>query len=697
VKNRGAGRLLCRPLRRAGGDRGRRRFVPLCLVLLGLVAFLFGGPASAQTEPGLVAAWGFDEGSGGIAGDSSGNRNAGTVVGAAWTTQGRFGSALVFNGTSSRVTGPSVSLGPAFTLMAWVLNPTRTAYETMITVGGSRDFYLGTGVPTFWTGSDNLAFGNAIADGVWHHVAVVSDGATVRAYVDGDPAGTPSTVALGAASGSLQVGAWILGTDSTDYFAGTIDEVRVYSRALTQGEIQTVMTVPVAGSSGPTAIGQWGPVLSWPIAPVHMLLQRTGQVLIFNEVNGGQSARLWNPATGTFTQVPTASNLFCAGHTLLADGRSVVIGGQLNPCCYTGIVDTNLFDATTRAWTRVADMNFPRWYPTATTLPDGQILAISGWIVPGQMADTPEVYDPAVNVWTQLAGATRSNPMYSFMFVLPDGTVLNAGPDQQTRRLDVAASSWIDVGDSFISGHSAVMYRPGLVMKSGTHGDPDNMPPSVDGRTVVIDMTQPAPAWRAVAPMAFPRAYHNLTILPDGSVVATGGGTTGAGDNTGAAVREAELWNPATETWRTMARMVRPRLYHSGALLLPDGRVLMAGGNLGNYFEPNAELYSPPYLFRGTRPAISAAPATVAYGARFFVATPDTASITGVSLVRSGAPTHGFDQNQRFVSLPFTAAPNGLDVTAPADARVAPPGDYMLFILNGNGVPSVARFVLLAP
>ncbi len=356
---------------------------------------------------------------------------------------------------------------------------------------------------------------------MWHHVAVVSDGATLLAYLDGTPWGTLRTVALGAVSGPLQVGAWIWAGGNADYFAGTIDEVRVYNRALAQGEIETVMNLPV-GPSNAAVVGQWSPVVSWPIAPVHMVLQRTGTVLIFNEANGGQSARLWDPATSAFTAVPTPSNIFCAGHTLLADGRSIVIGGQVNPCCYTGIVDTNLFDATTGAWARVADMAFPRWYPTATTLPDGRILAISGWTVPGQLADTPEIYDPALNVWRSLAGATLSNPMYSFMFVLPDGTVLNAGPDRQTRRLDVVAESWIDTGDSLISGHSAVMYQPGRVMKSGTHGDPDNPAPSADPRTVVIDMTQATPAWREVAPMAFPRAYHNLTILADGTVLATG-------------------------------------------------------------------------------------------------------------------------------------------------------------------------------
>ncbi len=308
-------------------DRGGRRPLAAALILAGLMLFLLGVPASAQAPSGLIAAWGLDEGNGTVAGDGSGSGNAGSVSGAAWTTQGRFGNALAFDGATSRVTGPSITLGPAFTLMAWVLNPTRTAYETMITVGESRDFYLGSGKPTLWTGNADFPFGGAITDGVWHHVAVVSDGATLLAYLDGTPWGTPRTVALGAVSGPLQVGAWIWAGGNADYFAGTIDEVRVYNRALAQGEIETVMNLPV-GSSNAAVVGQWSPVVSWPIAPVHMVLQRTGTVLIFNEANGGQSARLWDPATSAFTAVPTPSNIFCAGHTLLADGRSSPTGGS---------------------------------------------------------------------------------------------------------------------------------------------------------------------------------------------------------------------------------------------------------------------------------------------------------------------------------------------------------------------------------
>src|SRR5256884_1321825 len=224
----------------------RIHFAPV-LGVLGLVAFLSGGSASAQTEPGLVAAWGLDEGRGTIAGDRSGNGRAGTIAGAGWTTEGRFGSGLVFNGTTSYVRGPSVALGPAFTLMAWVLNPTRTAYETVIMVGRNRVFYLRSGRPTFSTGNADLAFGSAIADGMWHHVAIVSDGATLRAYLNGAAWGAPRTIALGTMTGTLQVGAGNRGSRNMNYFAGTVDEVRVYNRALAQGEVQAAMNLPVSG------------------------------------------------------------------------------------------------------------------------------------------------------------------------------------------------------------------------------------------------------------------------------------------------------------------------------------------------------------------------------------------------------------------------------------------------------------------
>jgi hypothetical protein len=193
--------------------------------------------------------------------------------------------------------------------------------------------------------------------------------------------------------------------------------------------------------------------------------------------------------------------------------------------------------------------------------------------------------------------------------------------------------------------------------------------------------------------MAFPRSFLNLTTLPDGQVLATGGETDKNGDNISNAVYAAELWSPQTKTWTTMASMHTPREYHGTALLLPDGRVLVSG--MGADFgqvpdQRNAEFYSPPYLFKGPRPTITQAPGQISYGANFAVTTPDAAGITSAALIRTGAVTHFFDENTRFVPLAFQQAQGGLTLTAPASANVALRGYYMLSLVNSNGVPVVS-------
>jgi hypothetical protein len=209
----------------------------------------------------------------------------------------------------------------------------------------------------------------------------------------------------------------------------------------------------------------------------------------------------------------------------------------------------------------------------------------------------------------------------------------------------------------------------------------------------VLDMTQPSPHWRQTASMAFPRTQHNLTLLPDGSVLATGGARKSNVFDLSTAVYAAELWSPTTETWTTMASMSRPRMYHSTALLLPDGRVLTAGGGRFGPNEASAQIFSPPYLFKGARPTISAAPTAITWGGQFFVETPEAATVASVSFLRLGSVTHAFNQEQRFLPLPFVQSGGGLIIDAPADTNLAPPGYYMLFILNGTAVPSVATIL----
>ena len=146
-----------------------------------------------------------------------------------------------------------------------------------------------------------------------------------------------------------------------------------------------------------------------------------------------------------------------------------------------------------------------------------------------------------------------------------------------------------------------------------------------------------------------------------------------------------------------MASMSVPRLYHSTALLLPDGRVVVAGGGrfggTASDDKLNAQIYSPPYLFKGTRPVITAAPTSIPYGSIFSVTTPDAARIALVCLLRMGSVTHHFNVDQRYLSLSFQATGNVLAVEAPANANLAPPGDYMVFIVDTSGVPSVAAIV----
>ena len=263
--------------------------------------------------------------------------------------------------------------------------------------------------------------------------------------------------------------------------------------------------------------------------------------------------------------------------------------------------------------------------------------------------------------------------------------------------LDINAQTWTVVDPRIIDGGSATMYLPGKFMKAGSAADSQFVGPS-SNTTFVLDMNQGSPAWQQTPSMAYPRSFLNLTTLPDGTVLATGGETDKDGGNIANAVYAAELWSPQTKTWTTMASMSKPREYHGTALLLPDGRVLVSG--MGADFgqvadQKSAEFYSPPYLFKGARPTISQSPAQIQYGTNVFVGTPDNASIASVTLIRTGAVTHFFDQNERSVPLTFQQTAGGLTVTAPANAFLAPPGYYMLFIVNSAGVPSIAPFVQL--
>jgi uncharacterized repeat protein (TIGR01451 family) len=457
--------------------------------------------------------------------------------------------------------------------------------------------------------------------------------------------------------------------------------------------------------TGADTVGQWSAVQNWPVVAVHASLLPTGKVLAWTDYTINNGAQVWTPGTGNFTAKNYATtSLFCSGHAFLPDGRLLIAGGIVGLSDSVGPRESTFFDPVTETFSPGPLMSQGRYYPSTTTLPDGRVLVMAGVTTCSTcIADRPEVYDPATNTWTDMADSARTTiRFYPHNYVLPDGRVLAAAHGDaaaSTTVIDLTTQTWTTVDSRITDAHSSAMYLPGKVVKCGT-ATQDNEGHPAAATTYVLDMTQPTPQWQATAPMAFPRSFHNMTVLPDGQVLVTGGSTTTDKANYAAAVYAAELWSPTTLTWTTMSSADRPRLYHSTALLLPDATVLVAGGGRRNgrsqpdpRDQQNAETFSPPYLFKGPRPSISSAPGVLTYGTSFTVDTPDASRIANVSLIALSSATHSYNENQRFVPLTFTAGTRSLTVQAPGSGSIAPPGPYMLFLVDNVGVPSVATMV----
>lgn len=457
--------------------------------------------------------------------------------------------------------------------------------------------------------------------------------------------------------------------------------------------------------SAPSGGGQWSALMDWPIVAIHSVLLNNGNLLQWDGWQQPEPTQVWNPNSQTFTTQTAPDSIFCSGVAELPDGRVLVAGGYGGLSTgQIGISNAAIFDPSTSTWTRAADMHYPRWYPDLTELADGRYVAISGnstdettW------ADTPEVYDPSTNTWTLLSSVNTSQiheQEYPFSYLAPNGDAFTIGPSEdKSFFLNVADQTWTPVGGSSgVVNGSSVMYRPGKILYSGGTETQDSSS-AAKATTAVIDLSAQTPTWRQTAPMNYARNYHTLTMLADGTVLAVGGestwGQTGTSEVSGG-VLPSEIWNPTTETWSPAAPISATRGYHSTAVLMPDGTVLVAGSGHANPNYPgqdSAQIYSPGYLFRGPRPTITSAPASANYGATIPVPTPDAASISSVNLVSLGADTHQADMDQHFVPLSFTQAAGSLSVQIPSSAAVAPPGYYMLFILNSSGVPSVAAFI----
>ena len=491
---------------------------------------------------------------------------------------------------------------------------------------------------------------------------------------------------------------------------------------------------PVPPAGDPAEVGQWSEKIPLENVPIHTHVLPTGKVLFwgrrhppgtsdFDSLNQhATKAFIWDPANPHVAakateNEPTDSNghsinLFCSGHTFLPEGRLMVTGGHQFDS--QGIDNSTIYDPATNRWTPAQTMNQGRWYPTSVTLPDGSVLVCSGQSPNGPLQpppndsvidEVPQIWDGAA--WIKMNSFPGTLPLFPRLHVAPDGRVFMPGGLAGSFFFDTQNGGTWTPGPSRSAGTRdyapSVMYDVGKIIFVGGGLDAGTLAPTNIVET--IDLNTPAPAWLVAAPMHFARRQHNATLLADGTVLVTGG-TQGNGFNDldpEAPVHTPELWDPKTGTWKQLAPEAEDRCYHATAVLLPDGRVLSAGGgeyapnpgqsNLPKDTHANGQVFSPPYLFNGPRPVITKAPPKISYGETFDVETPTPGDISQITWVRLSSVTHSFDQNQRINFLQFKLEENKVTVTAPENGKVCPPGHYMLFLLNRKKVPSIATII----
>ena len=482
--------------------------------------------------------------------------------------------------------------------------------------------------------------------------------------------------------------------------------------------------------------GQWSGTILFPNIPVSAAVLPTGTLLTWSsyqpfsfELDIGNAASqtytsLYDPATGAITpgvENSMMADMFCSGLAYLADGRLMVNGGSNS-------MHTAIYDPIADTWTSDAMMNIARGYNSTVTLSTGEAFTIGGsWAGDGSPKDG-EVWSNAG--WRQTSisennilaydpidaaqGYISEGDDHPWLFAAPNGRVFHAGPSPLMNWIDTRGSGSITAaGNRADDPHSingvAVMYAPGRIFKTGGQPSYTNADATTNSYVIDINASIANPAApvsvRAVAPMAYPRAYANGVVLPGGKVLIIGGETHGITFNDDTSVMTPELWDPATEQFTLLAPMDTPRNYHSVALLLPDGRVFSGGGGLCDegcvVNHPDGAIFSPPYLFAAdgvtpaSRPAFVADPSgTVPLGSALSVST--SGPVRSFELIRLSATTHTINTDQRRVPLTIaSAAANAYSLTIPAEPGIVVPGYWMLFALDTNGTPSVAKIIKL--
>lgn len=456
-----------------------------------------------------------------------------------------------------------------------------------------------------------------------------------------------------------------------------------------------------------SAEGAWQ-VLDYqlPFPAAHAALLPTSKVLFLpggrkqNDSPRPPGACLWDFESGELKTWEMATDFSLGAHCQLPDGRLILIGGARHQGAIR-LKETFLFDPLTEDWLRINDIPERGACPTLLERADGKILAIGG-----SGTNSIHCYEKAGG-WSTQASAEPDWPLYPQLALMEDGSVAYSG--QHFGGRDLLRPGFLRPGGRF-DELPEWSVPAGYLFTSRDQGATVLLPPAQSQRVMVIgggsppepdaymlNLSKPDPRFQPAEPMRHGRANFATVILPDRSVLVCGGvrrdPVEGLADAT-----EAEIFNPSEGSWCSAGSATVPRREHSSALLLPDGSVLTAGStDAGGRGELRLELYHPPYLFRGNRPVLADAPREVSLSESFSIKTTDS-DIRWIHLVKPAAVSHGVDSGQRLVDLPFESKHGGqLQATVPSNPNIAPPGHYLLFLVNHKGIPSLGRWVRLLP
>lgn len=471
--------------------------------------------------------------------------------------------------------------------------------------------------------------------------------------------------------------------------------------------------------------GSWGPVIPWSHVAVHVVQIPDGRLLTwaaafptdFNPAEPNNTVgAIYDPVRNTLQDLPNPNhNMFCAGLSMLTDGRTIVAGGG------AAVRLTSLFSPSALAWQSSGNTIQQRWYATNVALPNGKAFIVLG----AQDQPFPELWNPATNTWTEIYGPRWDDILtewhtfnaedfewYPWLHVAPNGKLFHSGPTPTMHWVDpFEGGATTSLGPRFTTDRmrmwgSSLMYAPGKLLVTG--GRDMNLTPSSTNEAFTININGATPVVARTGSMAYSRVFHYTVNLPNGEVLALGGNTSSFKFSDEGAVLPTEIWNPSTGAWRTVASMSVPRPYHGAAALMKDGRVFSTGGGICGTCGANhldAQIYSPPYLFNSngtlaTRPTMSNVPTQVRVGRNFSVRA--SSNVNAFRLIRLQATTHGIQTDSR--SLPLTIVgtnSNGSNTTftlqPSSNINILIPGDYWLFAVNRNGVPSVGTSVRVNP